>query len=194
MSIESHVRKIDDLRLAQFESFSVSSISEAKQALAKIRDIQKQLRQIKREINVDMKAIRVAFAEKKSTAGSGGSAVLAVFGKRKLAGSYRAGAKRQLNKERDQMLAPYESLKLAIDKAIIDFDQMKMQLSTYLEEAKRDIQPVFAIKPSQTVCPKCGNPIENDDRFCRKCGNELSSTSDLLPPPEIYPPGVLGGN
>jgi len=117
----------DELRI------QVSSIPQAKQAIKSINQLQKRLRQIKKEVNFDMKEIRTYYRNQSSSAGQGTAALFSVFGKRKAAGQIRAAAKRDIARERDAKLRPYDSLKFRIDDAILKLDNGKIQLQGYIE-------------------------------------------------------------
>jgi hypothetical protein len=183
-SPEEYRRQIKELGLDRME-IRASSLAEAKAALTKVRGLQKQLRQIKRNINLDMKAIRAEYRQKSSSAGAGSSAVLTVLGKRKLAGQARADAKRRLSTERDRKLAPYANLKLMIDDLLTQMDNAKVQIEGFIEEAKAEDQAQKqAAKAQKTAaregapvsfCPQCGLAVvEQSDRFCRQCGHGLT--------------------
>ena len=175
-------RQLSELGLDHMEIF-VSSLAEAKAALAKVRSLQKQLRQIKRNINLDMKAIRAEYRRRASTAAAGSSAIASLFGKRKLAGQMRADEKRRLNAERDRKLSPYEDLKLTIDNLLVQMDAAKIRLGDLIEKAKAEKQmqkqTLMARKTtsrggvSTKFCPQCGQAVDQSDRFCRKCGHGL---------------------
>lgn len=36
-----------------------------------------------------------------------------------------------------------------------------------------------AVNPDTRTCPKCGNPIEQDDAFCRSCGSPIEPSGQL---------------
>ncbi len=124
----------DDLTLKGLWEFSsdVSSTDSAKATRAQILLQQKQLRLIKKEIGQSMRSIRADFANRAHTAGSTGSTVLQLFGKRGKAGSWRAAAKADLRTDRDRVLSGYQDLKHSIDEALIDLDAAKIQIAEYL--------------------------------------------------------------
>ena len=163
---------------------SPSSLAEAKTVLAQLRNTQKQLRQIKRCINQDMKAIRAEYRQRTSTAAATSSAIVSLLGERKLAGQMRADEKRRLNAERDRKLAPYDNLKLAIDDLLVKTDGAKALFDDFIEIAKADLQAQKQTpKAQETVpredaslnfCPHCGQTVvDQSDRFCRQCGHKL---------------------
>ena len=180
-SPQEYRRRIKELGLDRME-IRASSIPEAKDVLKRIRRLQKELRQIKKNINLDMKAIRAAYTQKMATAASTASGIVSLFGKRKLAGQLRADEKRRLRMERDRVLQPYESLKLTIDDLLVQMDAAKDQIQMFIEETKSRADPNIrsstATKATTTdvesgFCPQCGASIAKSDRFCRRCGHKL---------------------
>jgi len=181
-SPKEYRRQIKDLGLERME-ITASSIAEARDALRRIRSLQKELRRIKRSINLDVRAIRTNYSQRMSTAASTSSAVATLFGKRKLAGQLRADEKRRLRMERDRALRPYESIKLAIDDLLVQMDSAKARLQAFIEEAKTQAQTekrAAGVKkttrdtdPLTGFCPQCGTPVAESDKFCRSCGNQL---------------------
>ena len=113
-------------------TLEVNSVDEIKLAKKKIILHQKKLRQVKREVNDIQKIIRAAYSQKNQSAGTGGSTILSVFGKRKLAGSWRAAAKSDLRAERDSLLQPYNALKSMSDELIQKLDGVKIQCDEYV--------------------------------------------------------------
>lgn len=134
-SVDEYRRELKALGLEKF-TVTASNVAEAKAALADVRQKQKALRQIRARLNLDMKAIRAEYDQKKQNAGAGGSALIGMFGKRRAAGQYRATAKRQVTAERDRRLQPYETLKMSIDDLLLQMDRAKIQIQQYIDEAK----------------------------------------------------------
>jgi len=159
----------------------VTTVAEAKEAQRQIRDLQRKLRQIKKSINIDMKAIRVEYNQRISTAASTSSALVSLFGKRKLAGQLRADEKRRLRMERDRALQPYDALKLQIDNLLAQLDSVKYNLQIFIEDAKTKTQvkrQTHQKKKGESsadsvFCPQCGALVAKADKFCRNCGNKL---------------------
>jgi hypothetical protein len=121
---------LDRENLFRFEA-TYSSVAEAKTVRKVAVAHQQRLRYVKRLINQEMKEIRAQYAALSGKAGSGGSAVLSLFGKRKMAGQWRAAAKADSRSERDAVLRDYEDLKLMIDDSISQLDVAKARLSAY---------------------------------------------------------------
>ncbi|MFN2289860.1 MAG: hypothetical protein ACK2UC_01595 [Anaerolineae bacterium] len=117
-------------------SYDIGTVQEAKAALADVRIRQKELRQVKRDINFDLKQIRTEYKAKAETAGSGGSLLFSVLGSRGSARSHRASARRGVRAERDRMLKPYEQAKSVIDELILALDKAKLQIQNFIDEEK----------------------------------------------------------
>ncbi len=175
-SAQEYRRQIKNLGLERLE-IQASSSTEAKEVLRKLRALQKELRQIKKNINLDMKGIRAVYQQRMSTAAATSSTVVSLFGKRKLAGQLRADEKRRLRMERDRKLQPYESIKLAIDGILTQIDNAKIKLQAFIEEVKTKEQAKKeTAKPksaSKNYCPQCGAQVSKSDKFCRECGHML---------------------
>jgi hypothetical protein len=117
-------------------SYDIGTVQEAKAALADVRIRQKELRQVKRDINFDLKQIRTEYKAKAETAGSGASLLFSVLGSRGSARSHRASARRGVRAERDRMLKPYEQAKSVIDELILALDKAKLQIQNFIDEEK----------------------------------------------------------
>lgn len=131
--------QLQSLGLSKME-FRATTISEAKEELKRVQDIQGKLRQIKKEINTDLKEIRAHYRQQSSNAASKSSTVVEIFGKRKLAGQMRADAKRQLRYNRDQIIQPYENIKLTIDDLLTQLNSAKGQINSFIGEIKAEEQ------------------------------------------------------
>ena len=185
-SPDRYRRQIKDLGLDRMR-IKASTIAEAKEFLREIRRLQKELRQIKRNINLDIKAYRAEYRRRSSSAASTSSAVLSLFGKRRTAGRLRAEEKRRLARERDRAIAPYESLKLTIDDLIVQLDSAKDQLQIFIEQTRAEEQmkkqqmktqqkkskQKTSTDKSSKYCPECGSLVAKSDKFCRECGSRL---------------------
>src|SRR5438105_1649692 len=79
----------------------LTSQVQAKQVRAMIVHAQKQLRQIKSEIVLEMKSIRAEYEKKSTGAGSVGGTMLWLFVRKGLGKSYKAAAKRGVKKGRN---------------------------------------------------------------------------------------------
>jgi hypothetical protein len=121
-------------RLGQF-----GKVEPTKPALQKAQrelgQIESEIRLIKKSITLDMQNIRQQYSEKSANAGSGGSAVFSIFGKRGSAGKWRADAKRNLAMQKAKELQPYERIKLLIDGQLVNIAQTKAQLKELMKDA-----------------------------------------------------------
>lgn len=139
MSPQEYEHQLERLGLKEIK-IQASNIPEAKEALQQVREAQRQLRQIKQAVNLDMKDIRANYRNERGGAASTSSALVTAFGKRKLAGQMRADAKRQLSREEEQVLKPYEQLKLIIDNQLIQLDTAKGKLDAFINGIKVEEQ------------------------------------------------------
>ena len=130
-----HQQRLENDGLLKFEA-SVSTVAEAKILKKDISLKQKWLRAAKREINIDMKAIRSNYRNKATSAGLGGSTIFSLFGKRGLAGQWMAAAKANQRSERDAVLMQYENVKSQIDEALLQMDRVKLQIDEYIQQNK----------------------------------------------------------
>jgi F0F1-type ATP synthase membrane subunit b/b' len=179
-SAEEYRQQVSDLGLDHME-IGASSLAEGKAALADVRRLQKELRQIKRNVNLEMKTVRTQYKARIAAAGTSGWTGLLAMGR---GGSrYRASEKRRVRAERDSKLAPYDEVKLTIDDLLVQMDGAKLQLQEFIEEAKAeekaDKQAARAkASPEKSnierrFCPQCGKPVDAEDVFCRWCGHGL---------------------
>lgn len=136
MEPRDYIRKINALGIRELSKSRVKNASDAKNLLKEVRNMQKGIRQIKKEINLEIKAIRQQYKEKSSTAGAGSALALGLLGQRGAARSIRASAKRGVAQERDRTIAPYEELKMKIDGMLIKMDRFKLQLEQYIQKEK----------------------------------------------------------
>jgi hypothetical protein len=114
----------------------LTGAEQAKQLKVAIIAAQKELRQIKRQVALEMKEIRLEYKDKATGAGSTGGTVLSLLGKRGAGKSYQAASKRNINRQRDNALAPYEKIKGIIDQYLLAYDKVKVQIDQYLIKLK----------------------------------------------------------
>jgi hypothetical protein len=173
MSIEIYQTRLQALDLENF-SVSVDTVADAKAALAEIKRIQGELRQIKKEISAEITAIRASYRQKTAQASNEGFG-RELFGKRNMARKQRPNKTRRISSEQDRVLAPYEDLKVYIERALVGLDGLRSQATTFTEQIKAEETETKAAQPSNgKFCPQCGNSVKQDDRFCSKCGEKLS--------------------
>jgi hypothetical protein len=91
---------------------------------------QKQLRVFKKEINTVIRTINQNVSQ--SNADSLVSVGLDIFGKRRWAGTVRAEARRQMEREKRDARQPYLDLKDWIDRLILEGDRLKLIAEEYL--------------------------------------------------------------
>lgn len=172
-SAEEYLEEVTNQMGLADMTIRASSLTEAKAGLGNVRGLQKQLRQVKRKINLDMKTIRADYRQRMSQPAAASSSLATIFGKRKLAGQLRADAKRGLRAERDRKLAPYDEVKLMIDDLLVQLEAGKAQLQDYVEQAKAQQQSEE--QAPEPVCRRCGGSTASSDAFCRWCGHRLGS-------------------
>jgi len=172
MTISEYTNHIDNLDIEGNLNKTISSIEEAKEIQKLCIDYQKNLRQIKKSIGLDIKTIRLEYKDKIANAGSTLGGVLSLFGKRRIGGSIRADAKRGMTKERDSVISPYEELKLVIDNYIYSIDDIKNQLKEYIVEEKEKSKTI-PIKSTDKFCTSCGSKLEKSHKFCAHCGAKI---------------------
>ncbi|MEW8051467.1 MAG: zinc-ribbon domain-containing protein [Candidatus Thiodiazotropha sp.] len=175
-TIAEFKQQINNLNIEESINGEISSIQDAKQTKKTCIDCQRELRQIKKSIGLEIKTIRSEYRDKIANAGSVVGGAFSLFGKRGLGGSIRADAKRGMTRERDDVIAPYEELKLLIDNFIHSIDDVKNQLSKYIQEAKEvDSQNKITSSnnASSRFCTSCGAKAAKSHKFCSQCGAEL---------------------
>lgn len=138
MSAKEYRKRLEELGLLRKGGveLSASSVPEAKQALLHIKQLQLELRNIKRELSLEMKVIRQQYQQQMPSAGSGASSVLTLFGKRKAAGSIRADAKRHVAADRDRALSDYEAVKQTVDGLLVQMESAKLSFQQFIEQHK----------------------------------------------------------
>ena len=179
-SAEEYRQQVSDLGLDRIE-IEASSLTEGKAAVANVRRLQKELRQIKRNINLEMKTIRAEYKQKIAEAGTSGLTGLLAMGRG--GGKFRASEKRRVRAERDSKLDPYDQVKLTIDDLIVQLDGAKLQLQDFMEEAKAEEKALKEAAKAKAApkrvdvckgfCPQCGKAVDATDVFCRWCAHKL---------------------
>lgn len=91
---------------------------------------QKQLREIKKELNAMIRLINKQTSQSEADIIFSGG--LDIFGKRKWAGSVRAATRRAMAQERQTAQQPYRELKDVIDNFILKGDRLKQMAQDYL--------------------------------------------------------------
>lgn len=119
-------------------SFTATNAAEAKALKKQITLIQKQLRQIKSEINLEIKTIRAEFQSRSATTKSRSTLLGILSGKRRWAGRLGAIDSQRAANARNDAIAPYEAVKFMIDELIIQLDSGKLQLDEALQTGDFD--------------------------------------------------------
>jgi hypothetical protein len=165
MDPEAYTRKINDLELGTLREKKVQCKADAEKVLRQTKDFQRRLNQIKREINLEMKSIRSEYKERRTKAGEGFSGVLTLVGQRKLAGSVRADAKRQMTKERDQVLVQYDKVKLHIDSLLTQLNRLKIQNQSVHAVAFQFILQTISVQVVDKVFSYLDSTISSTEQF-----------------------------
>lgn len=110
-----------------------NSIAEARLHKSRITQIQKELRLIKKEVIQTRKEINAVYAAQQINVGKGfGSGLAAgIFG-RKAVGAVNASAKSNLRQRQLNATAPYDSVSRLIDGILLQLDQVKLQLDSWI--------------------------------------------------------------
>lgn len=122
--------KLQIYQLQQQMTLSLDNSKSVKLQVKKINLIQKQLRAIKKEVNLAIRAINQQATQ--TTPDSIISVGLDLFGKRKLAGQLRQTTRRAIQLEKINLRQPYMDVKDYIDQALLAGDTLKMQAEQYL--------------------------------------------------------------
>jgi hypothetical protein len=105
------------------------SPTEVKQHLIHIRQMQKELRLVKKDVVLEMRQIRSAYTRQQSNARPG--CLSALLGKR--AAIHATAMKREkLRGERVEALVPYENVNRMLDEILVKLDEAKNQLEHWL--------------------------------------------------------------
>ena len=134
-SLEQYQSQLEEILGTHIESgaihlqFKWDTDLEAKQELASIRHMQKQLRLLKKDIGITTKSIRSEFTAKNADIGTGLAAGLgaAIFGK-KAVGKMNAVDRENLRRAQSKAVAPYEALSRTIDDIILKLDGIKLEM------------------------------------------------------------------
>ncbi|TAE61203.1 MAG: hypothetical protein EAZ76_00840 [Nostocales cyanobacterium] len=123
------------LQIYQFKQQMTLTLNDPKSVKLQVKNInliQKQLRAIKKEVNLAIKLINQQAAQ--TTPDSFISVGLDLFGKRKLAGQLRQSTRRAIQSEKISLRQPYMDVKDYIDQVILEGDKLKLQAERYLSD------------------------------------------------------------
>lgn len=139
LSAKDYEHQIEQILGSQFRSGKIDfhirwqTQEEAKQQLARIRQIQKELRLLKKSINTTVKAVRSSYIAKKAQIGTGiGAGLMAGLVGKRTAGKMNAIERENLRRRQLSATAPYESVIRIIDDVLVKLDSGKIQIETYM--------------------------------------------------------------
>lgn len=110
-----------------------AELGEAKQAQ---NDAQRQLRALKQQVTQAEKEIRASATAASRAAGAKQHGAITLLAGRGAAGRARADNKRAIAAQKDQLLAPYQQVKLKIDDALRQIAASKERISAELSKSK----------------------------------------------------------
>lgn len=136
-SAEDYEKKVRDILGAVAQGKEVhlqwSTVAEAKLHKAKITQVQKELRLVKKDIGLTKKAINSAYTTEKAKVGKGLGSELAagLFGKKTI-GKVNVSTRDNLRHNQLNTIAPYEEVNRMIDNVLVQLDQLKLQLDSWI--------------------------------------------------------------
>jgi len=117
-------------QLKQQMTLTLDNPKSVKLQVKNISLIQKQLRSIKKEVNLAIREINQQATQ--TTPDSIVSVGLDLFGKRKLAGQLRQSTRRAIQSEKISLRQPYMDIKDDIDQLLLAGDKLKLEAEQYL--------------------------------------------------------------
>jgi cell division protein FtsB len=117
-------------QIASNINLTLDNPKSVKLQVKKVGLAQKQLRAIKKDLNVTIRNINQQATQ--SGTDSLVSVGLDIFGKHKWAGRFRAETRRAMEREKKSARQPYFELKEAIDNLILEGDRLKLLAEQYL--------------------------------------------------------------
>lgn len=138
-NLEVYKQRIGDILRGRTQ-LSAKTIPEARLMLRQMSQVQKELRQVKKEINLTMKSLRSQYADQKedvarSTFGKG---LLQGFFGRKSVSRMDAAQKNSIRQTQNKHLAPYEDLMRQIDGIILEYDGLKLKAESWITQAQAE--------------------------------------------------------
>ena len=128
-------KRIEDCLGGENVSVQIETLDEAKFQKKMVMQQQKELRQIKREINEDMKNIRTYYKQQSANVQpSGFGSFGQLVGKGGYARNEVAKKRRSIKQKQQTVLQPYENIKRTIDNVILQLDRAKLMLTEYIKE------------------------------------------------------------
>lgn len=125
-----HDTQVQIYQLRQQLTLTLDNPKSVKLQVKNISLIQKQLRAIKKEVNLAIREINQEATQ--TTPDSIISIGLDLFGKRKLAGQLRQSTRRAIQSEKISLRQPYMDTKDYIDQVLLEGDKLKLQAEKYL--------------------------------------------------------------
>lgn len=119
-------------------AFTAHSADEAKAVKKEIVLIQKRLRQLKSEINLDIKTVRADYQAQAQKTQSRGTLLGILTGKRRFASRLGAIDRQRAADNRNDTIAPYEAVKGLIDQLLVQLDGGKLQIDEALRSGNFD--------------------------------------------------------
>ncbi len=163
--------------------FSVTWVTkaEARQKSKNFIQMQKELRQLKREINSTIKEIRGAFRNEKTNVHADGLAAL--FGSDSESAAHQRAVKRaNLRQQETEMVARYQPILKTIDDTILTIDKLKMQIDGKLAEIGTEATPSTGFDDDQkeeTPLQKTKNDREESSLSIEQILSELNGLVGL---------------
>ncbi len=117
-------------QLKQRMTLTLDNPKSVKLQVKNISLIQKQLRSLKKEVNLAIREINQQATQ--TTPDSIVSVALDLFGKRKLAGQLRQSTRRAIQSEKISLRQPYMDIKDDIDQLLLAGDKLKLEAEQYL--------------------------------------------------------------
>ncbi|MBM3133995.1 MAG: hypothetical protein FJZ89_01635 [Chloroflexi bacterium] len=118
---------------AMSQQWRWSTAAEAKLSKAKITQMQKELRLVKKDIALTKKAINAAYTTERTKVGKGFGAGFAagLLGK-KAVGRANAAVRDNVRRNQLKAIAPYDDVSRVIDSILVQLDQLKLQLDSWI--------------------------------------------------------------
>ena len=120
--------------------FPYDTLGEARQQMARIRTLQRELRLVKKEVGFTAKQVRSAFIGQRAEVGTGfGSGLVAGFFGRRTAGRMNAARREDLRRGQLEAVAPYEKISRFLENMLVQLDGFKVQLEQWMADRKFQI-------------------------------------------------------